>query len=142
MASTTSARRLFVNPQQAQQADEVLEHLVGPGTLSVEHHGEHTFVVPESVGRLLQEVLQTVARGGTVTLSSVPDVLTTSAAASILGISRPTLMKMIDAGTIPSHRVGSHHRLKSKDVFAALRARRERERAAFEALLELEGDSE
>jgi excisionase family DNA binding protein len=57
-----------------------------------------------------------------------------------VAVSRPTLMKMIGDGAIPAHRVGSHHRLRSDDVFAALRARRARERAAFADLLELEDD--
>lgn len=83
-----------------------------------------------------------MARGGTVTIGSVPEVLTTSAAAGILGISRPTLMKMINTGLIPSHKVGTHHRLRAEDVFAALRARRSRERAAFAELMELEGDED
>lgn len=83
-----------------------------------------------------------MARGGTVTIGAVPEVLTTSAAAGILGISRPTLMKMINEGAIPSHMVGTHHRLRVDDVFAALFARRARERAAFAEHMELEGDED
>lgn len=71
----------------------------------------------------------------------MPAVLTTTTAAGILGISRPTLMKLIDKGEIPSHKVGSHTRLKAVDVYSALRARRERERAAFAELMELDYDS-
>jgi excisionase family DNA binding protein len=85
-------------------------------------------------------VLDVMARGGTITIGSVPDVLTTSAAAGILGISRPTVIKMIRDGQLPAHRVGTHHRLKSEDVFAALKARRARERAAFLELMEIERD--
>lgn len=51
-------------------------------------------------------------------------------------------MKMVKEGHIASHRVGTHHRLKSEDVFAELKARRARERAAFAALLEAEGDDD
>lgn len=61
-------------------------------------------------------------------------------AARILGVSRPTLMKMIGSGVVASHMVGSHHRLLAEDVYAVLRARRDRERAAFSELMELEGD--
>ncbi len=61
-------------------------------------------------------------------------------AAEILGISRPTLMKMVKEGTIPASRVGTHTRLQTDDVLSKLRERRERERAAFEALRALEDD--
>jgi hypothetical protein len=49
-------------------------------------------------------------------------------------------MKMIQEGVIEAHKVGTHTRLRTQDVLEARRARRERERAAFEALLEAEGD--
>lgn len=98
--------------------------------------------MPPEVGRILQQVLDAMARGGTITVTSVPKELTPAGAAEILGISRPTLMKMVKEGHIASHRVGTHHRLKSEDVFAELKARRARERAAFAALLEAEGDDD
>lgn len=87
---------------------------------------------------MLHQVLTVMARGGIITIG--PDVLTTSAAAKILGISRPTLIKQITAGTIPSYMVGTHHRLKAEDVFAALHARRDRERASMEQLMQFEDD--
>ncbi|MFT4293852.1 MAG: excisionase family DNA-binding protein [Micropruina sp.] len=129
--------------RDARLARDVLEQLEGSeGALAVERDGRLVLEVPPEIGKLLQQVLDVVARGGTVTIGSVPPVLTTSTAAGILGISRPTLMKMINEGTIGSHMVGTHHRLKADDVFAALRARRARERAAFAELMELEGDEE
>lgn len=135
--------RVMKTPAQARHASDVLAELVGPtGTLAVERSGQPRVAVPAELGKILEEILATMARGGTVTIGCIPDVLTTSAAARLLGISRPTLMKMIDDGTLASHKVGTRHRLKSKDVTAALRARRERERAAFAELLELEGDDD
>lgn len=129
--------------RDARLARDVLEQLEGSeGALAVERDGRPVLEVPPEIGKLLQQVLDVVARGGTVTIGSVPQVLTTSTAAGILGISRPTLMKMLNEGTIPSHMVGTHHRLKADDVFAALRARRARERAAFAELMELEGDED
>ncbi len=132
--------RLMATPREMSLARDVLKHLEGPqGSLVVKRADSSVVEVPPEIGRLLQHVLSVMARGGTVTVGSVPEVVTTSAAAEILGISRPTLMKMIRGGEIPSHKVGTHHRLKSEDVFEALRMRRARERAAFERLLELEG---
>lgn len=143
MTATDRTSRVLTTAREARLARDVLEGLEGPqGSLAVERDGRRTVVVPPEIGRLLQHVLDVMARGGTVTIGTVPEVLTTSTAAGILGISRPTLMKMIKEGSIPSHMVGTHHRLTAEDVRAALRARRARERAAFEELMKLEGDED
>ncbi|MFZ1411598.1 MAG: excisionase family DNA-binding protein [Micropruina sp.] len=142
MAAVQSRRsRVQATEREARLAREVLQQLEGPqGVLAVERSGQRVESLPPEIGRLLQQVLDVVARGGTITIGAIPDVVTTSSAAGILGISRPTLMKMIREEEIPAHRVGTHHRLHSFDVFAALKARRARERAAFLELMEAEGD--
>ncbi len=143
--TTTEAgtSRVMATAREARLARDVLAELEGPQrVLAVERDGHRAAAVPSEIGKLLQQVLDVMARGGTVTIGTVPEVVTTSTAAGILGISRPTLMKMINEGSIPSHMVGTHHRLRADDVYAALRARRARERAAFEELMELEGDED
>ncbi len=139
-ATRRSSSRVMATAHEAGLARDVLTHLESPrGALAVEQDDGRLVPVPPAIGRVLQQVLEVMSRGGTVTIAAVPEVLTTSTAAGILGISRPTLMKMINEGKIPAHKVGTHHRLKAHDVNAALRARRARERAAFAELLELEG---
>lgn len=142
-ATEAGTSRVMATAREVRLARDVLAQLEGPeGALTVERDGRRVVPVPPEIGKLLQHVLDVVARGGTVTVGSVPEILTTSTAAGILGISRPTLMKMINEGSIPSHMVGTHHRLRAEDVYAALRARRARERAAFEELMELKGDED
>lgn len=131
--------RVLTTPQEGEQAKHVLSDLAGADRqLVVERHGERLSAIPPELGTILQQVLDVMSRGGTVTIGALPDVLTTVTAAEILGISRPTLMRMIRDGEIDSFKVGSHHRLKTTDVFAAQRARRARQRAAFDALRELD----
>lgn len=72
-----------------------------------------------------------------MTVGTIPKELTT-AAAGFLGVSRPTLMKMINRGEIPAHKVGTHSRLFSKDVLELRKAQREAARKAFDELREIE----
>lgn len=141
--SVAGTIRLLTTEREAQQARGVMGALDGPeGFLLVGREGAPSQPLPDDLGVLLQHVLEVVASGGSVTVSAIPPELTTSSAASILGVSRPTLMKMIRDEAIPAHKVGTHTRLRASDVLAVRKARRQRERAAFEALLELEGDED
>jgi excisionase family DNA binding protein len=64
----------------------------------------------------------------------------TTTAASFLGVSRPTLMKMIAAGDIEHIMVGSHHRIPAEPLVAFERARRARRAKAAEALAEFSNE--
>src|SRR6476620_1273593 len=97
--------------------------------------------VPPELARILTAVVAVVAAGGTVTIGSVPSEVTTTTAAQMLDISRPTLMKLIGEGEIPAHKVGTHTRLKSSDVIAYQERLRDAQRAAFDDLRAFE-DSE
>jgi excisionase family DNA binding protein len=91
--------------------------------------------------RNLAELLQFVIRGlpsGSVSMQSVPAEMTSTTAASVLGISRPTLMKMVNDGLLASHKVGAHHRFKHEDVSALVGARRAARLEAFAKLRELD----
>ena len=90
--------------------------------------------VPPELARILTAVVAVVAAGGTVTIGSVPSEVTTTTAAQMLDISRPTLMKLIGEGEIPAHKVGTHTRLKSTDVIAYQERLRDTQRAAFDDL--------
>ena len=131
--------RILTTDREAELARGVLDDLTGPsGSLSIHRDQGTTVPLPREVGVILQHVLSAMARGEAVTVTTMPEELTTTTAAEILGVSRPTLSQMAKRGEIPSHKVGSHTRFASKDVFGALRARRERERAAFAELRDLE----
>lgn len=100
-------------------------------------HGSSA-VLPPELSAMITNILQIIARGGSVTVGSMPEDVTTTVAAELLGVSRPTLMKLVAEGSIPAMKVGSHTRLKSAEVLEFRRARLERQRAAFDQLLELE----
>lgn len=144
MATAVTPNRLLASERDSELARTTLESLRGPqGFLALgttDATGSAVRPLPRELGVLLQEVLQAVAAGSTVTVVTTPSVVTTSTAAAMLGLSRPTLMRLVREGAIPAHKVGTHTRLLTEDVLEFKRARRARERAAFEALLEAEGN--
>ena len=50
-------------------------------------------------------------------------------------MSRPTLVRLLENGSIASHRVGSHRRLFLRDVLAFRQRQMEERRKSYEALM-------
>ncbi|WP_431835741.1 helix-turn-helix domain-containing protein [Cellulomonas sp. Y8] len=140
MATATDARRLVTSARQREQAREVAALAArGEGWAVLDARGV-AGAAPAELSRLISAVVDAVAAGGTVTVGAQPDELTTTAAAELLGVSRPTLMKLVAGGEIAAHKVGTHTRLRTADVVAFRRARLERQRRAFEELLAAEDE--
>ena len=72
--------------------------------------------LPKDVSVIVTTVLESLSKGSRVVISTTPKELRTTAAAEMLGISRPTLLKLVREGEPPSHKVGAHHRFLLNDV--------------------------
>ncbi len=68
---------------------------------------------------------------------SAEQAFTTSEAAAILDMSRPSLMKLINAGRLEFRKVGKHHRIPASAIQAFRDRQREERAAAFTAIAEL-----
>ncbi len=90
--------------------------------------------LPESIAEALAEVLEAAADGERPLVLRSPDNLTTEQAAAVLGVSRPTIVRMIEAGKIPARMVGTHRRLALGDVLAYRGATSQRRRAALDEM--------
>ncbi len=75
-------------------------------------------VLPEQVGRLLAYILGQIASGKAVRILPLGTELTTKQAATFLNVSRPYVIKQIEAGKIPCHMVGTHRRIALRDLVA------------------------
>lgn len=82
--------------------------LVGPDHVSIP--------IPESIYRILLQVIGYMNQGKGVSIIPVMQELTTQRAANILGVSRPFLIGLLKAKEIPCHKVGTHRRIYLKDV--------------------------
>lgn len=98
--------------------------------------------LPEEVYRLLVHVTDAMSRGMAVTIAPRSTTLTTSQAAELLGVSRPTLIKFLEEGRISFTKVNSHRRLSLHDVLEFQKARRDEQYAALEAMrVDVEDDA-
>lgn len=74
--------------------------------------------LPEGIHALLVSIVDNLKAGNGVTVIPMHAELTTVEAAEILNVSRPFLIKQIEAGALPHHMVGTHRRLRLADVLA------------------------
>jgi excisionase family DNA binding protein len=96
--------------------------------------------VPETLRRALQELLPTALAEHSGTRTSARRQLTTQEAADALGVSRPTVISLLDEFEIPFSLVGRHRRLDPEHV-ALLRSRlREKRSQQLDVMRELSRD--
>jgi excisionase family DNA binding protein len=90
--------------------------------------------LPDQLHAALTRVVDALARGLAVTIAPQHTTLTTQQAADMLGVSRPTLIKLLDEGKIPYDKPNSHRRIKLSDLLAYQDRRREERRATLRDL--------
>jgi len=115
--------------RMAAQQGRAVARLIGPDGIEAE--------IPASAFAALQTAVRDMAQGLTITLIPHDKELTTREAADILNLSRPFLVKLLDRGDIPYHRVGTHRRVQVEDVLAYRELRASRRREKLRELTEL-----
>lgn len=90
--------------------------------------------LPPKVLRLFADMLGSLAQGNAVAIMPKELYVSTQEAGMFLNVSRPYLIRMLDEGKIPYHKVGTHRRIKFEDV---VEYREQRKKASHAALQEL-----
>lgn len=114
-----------------------LEQLEGPAAL-VGPDGQ-AVALPAQVSSVLSEVVRAMQQGKAISVAPVDQLLTTQEAADFLGISRPTLVKKLEDGSIAFERPsgGRHRRVRLVDLLQYRdRQRTERRKALRELMAE------
>jgi len=101
--------------------------LVGPD-------GQQT-VLPESIYRVILAAARQLGEGNGVSILPVLADLTTTQAAEFLAVSRPFVVKLVDNGELPSHKVGTHRRIYLRDLIAFKQRRDQKGRLALALLV-------
>ncbi|HLI35921.1 MAG TPA: helix-turn-helix domain-containing protein [Streptosporangiaceae bacterium] len=79
--------------------------------LLVETGDDDALIVPRQAAVMLAQILGYLANGQGVRVTPSNAMLTTQQAADFLNVSRPYLIKLLEAGDIPFERVGTHRRV-------------------------------
>ncbi|WP_415947555.1 helix-turn-helix domain-containing protein [Streptomyces sp. KLOTTS4A1] len=93
--------------------------------------------LPDEVVHVLSLVVTAMANGQAVTIAPHHQTLTTAEAARILGISRPTFIRLLDSGRIPYEQPGRHRRVLLRDVLSYADTRRHQREQGVDALVDL-----
>jgi len=99
-----------------------------------EQNRAHQVEVPTSALRLLVDILGELAIGNAVKIVPVHAELTSQEAADLLNVSRPHLVKLLEAGELPFHKTGRHRRVLFSDL---MKFKQRREQSSQDAMEEL-----
>ena len=123
---TTAMRRLKpeMSPEEMEMArvaqrciGESLDRARAASIRLTSEDGEHSIQLPTKSLRLIGEVLGALSVQGAVTIVSSSKELTTLEAANYLNVSRPFVIRELEAGRIPYRMVGSHRRILFDDLY-------------------------
>lgn len=87
--------------------------------------------LPAGVYRVLRQVVEAMRQNLAVTVAPTTQTLTTQQAADLLGVSRPTLVRLCDEGKLAYERPGAHRRIRLSDLLDYRGRMREQQYAAL-----------
>lgn len=117
--------------------------IAGPQLRAGGRHEHDRVELPREVHQALRQVVAALHAGKAVTIAPQSMTLTTQQAADLLGVSRPTVVRLIKSGELAAERIGNRHRLVLDDVLAYREARRQRQYDALaESAMDIDADED
>jgi excisionase family DNA binding protein len=124
---------IMIQPEDAAELRGVSQLLRRGSPTLVGPAGEHA-TLPAPLYDLLKDIVQNLEKGRSLVLLPEEQQLTTQRAAELLGMSRPYLIQLLDAGQMPYDLVGKHRRIALRDVLAYAKQRAEARRGALDKM--------
>ena len=129
---------MFNEPVTLPESDEAqireLNRMLQFGTPALVGADGERLDLPDAVFRLLKDIVRNMQLGRAIALIPENQQLTTQRAADLLGVSRPHLIKLVESGELPYHKVGSHRRIYFKDLIAYQKRRDVERKAALDRI--------
>src|SRR6266852_251036 len=112
-----------IEPTQASQLNAIMD----AGRAALLSATGKAVLLPPSVQEMLRQSIEWLGTGRSITITadSGDKVITTQRAAEILGMSRPSFIKLLASGAMAAHRVGAHRRVFLRDVLSYAKKRDE-----------------
>jgi excisionase family DNA binding protein len=99
--------------EQVQELAKVLKSKNLPAL--VDSDGKRT-ELPKPIFDMLTDIVEQIEKGRSIIMMPEDETFTTQAAANFLGVSRQHLVNLLEDGKIDFHYVGTHRRVKFKDL--------------------------
>jgi len=100
----------------AAESSRVLAAAQPQGELRVTLDNGQEILLPKAASKLLSHVLLEMSNGNAVTLVPVHAEFTTQEAADYLNVSRPYLVKLLEAGQLSFTKIGTHRRVRFENL--------------------------
>ena len=130
--------------EQAKQTSRTLSKYTDVDRVQMSLKGSNgetdELVLPGHVLQLLLDVLSEVSQGNAVSLIPHHQEVSTQEAASLLNVSRPFLVGLLQKGELPFRKVGSHRRVLLTDVLAYKEKTEKQRNQALDELASLSQD--
>jgi excisionase family DNA binding protein len=123
-----------LSEEDQREVEKLLVEVFGQQRPALINQDGKRMEVPQAVFDFLVSVLKMVSERRAIVLLPEDEAFTTQAAANYLGMSRPFLIRILEQGSIPFHRVGSHRRIALKDLLAYDKERSKQRKAKLDAL--------
>ncbi|CPW28031.1 helix-turn-helix domain-containing protein [Mycobacteroides abscessus] len=113
---------------QASGVHDLAAALAGGREFHLVDESGHTFPLTIELQTVLARALAALNSGQAVTLEPLHTLLSTQEAANLLGVSRPTLVKLLESDEIPFTKPGRHRRVQLQHLLDYQRRQREHRR--------------
>ena len=114
---------------------EALDHSRAAQIILTTDTGEHpSIAVPPASLKLIGQLLGAMSEGRQITLMPANREFTTVEAAHFLNVSRPFVIKEIEAGRLSHRMVGTHRRIPFDDLVKYARQMREKQETALDKM--------
>jgi excisionase family DNA binding protein len=97
--------------------------------------------LPAEVTSALRSVVGILRDSGAVVIAALPQELSTGEVADLLGVSRPTVVRLVEDGEIEYTRPSVHRRVSRESVLAYRERRRQVRRTGIEAMGRIEEEA-
>lgn len=102
----------------------------------------HRAEIPGELRRIIEQIAEAMKAGQAVTIVA-QSLLTTQQAADLLGVSRPTVVRLIEAGELPAETPGKRRRMvRLADVLAHIERREQMLDAIFSTSIDYDEPDE